>query len=77
MEKDIKKLQHNQSEHKKEMKKCLDMLAESNARIVTLTTELATKNGMEEMSEENEPNQQINVTCVISTLGKVPCLKLI
>ena len=53
MEKDIKKLRHSESEHKKEMKKCLDMLAESNAKIVTLSTELATKNSIEDISDDN------------------------
>ena len=58
MEKEIKKLRHSESEHKKEMKKCLDMLAESNAKIVTLSTELATKNSIEEISDDNVGTQQ-------------------
>ena len=53
MEKYIKKLRHSESEHKKEKKKCLDMLTESNAKIATLSTELATKNSIEEISEDN------------------------
>ena len=58
MEKDIKKLRHSESEHKKEKKKCLDMLTESNAKIATLSTELATKNSIEEISEDNVGTQQ-------------------
>ena len=39
------------------MKKCLDMLAESNAKIVTLSTELATKNSIDEINEDNVRTQ--------------------
>ena len=59
LKKDVRKFRHTESEHKKEMKKCIDMLAESNEKIVTLTTELATKNSMERINEDDDGDQQI------------------
>ena len=72
LEKDIKKLRNNANEHKKEMKECIDLLEKSNRKVTTLTEELATKNNMAEVTEDEDRNEHLKCDkCDFNSRNKV------